>query len=133
MTTIQYEIDGKLVDIEVTEEVATAYNAILKDENRAFERDKKRKESSLTLMEEAGFQYADPKSNFAELNYQYEDLYDAIAKLQPHQQKLLYRVFFNGEKKADIAKELGVTKSAISHQLDTIKAELKLILKSFSV
>ena len=49
----------------------------------------------------------------------------AIAQLQPQQRELLRRVFFNGDRPADIARESGVSKAAISDRLQRIYASLR--------
>ena len=67
MKTIKYEINGTLIDIEVTEEFAEQYKQIEAEEIRQKWRNKKRKESSLERMVEAGFQVADPNGNVEEI------------------------------------------------------------------
>lgn len=54
----------------------------------------------------------------------------AISELEPQQQKLLYRVFFQGEKEIDIATEEGVTKASITRRLSKIYKRLHKILES---
>lgn len=54
-----------------------------------------------------------------------EALYAAIANLQPQQQELVKRVYFNGEKMADIAREDGVSKMALTNRMKKILANLK--------
>lgn len=49
----------------------------------------------------------------------------AIAKLQPQQRELLYRVYWNGEKQKDIAAEDGVSERAITGRMKKIYASLK--------
>jgi len=48
-----------------------------------------------------------------------------ISQLQPQQRELLRRVFFNGERPADIARESGVSKAAISDRLQKIYVSLR--------
>lgn len=55
-------------------------------------------------------------------------LYAAIAQLQPQQQELVKRVYFRGEKLADIAREEGVSKAALTNRMKKITAALKKIL-----
>ena len=55
-------------------------------------------------------------------------LYAAITQLQPQQQELVKRVYFRGEKLADIAREEGVSKTAITNRMKKITAALKNIL-----
>ena len=55
----------------------------------------------------------------------HEKLMAAIAKLQPQQRELLYRVYWNGEKQKDIAAEDGVSERAITGRMKKIYAALK--------
>ena len=58
-----------------------------------------------------------------------ERLYAAIEKLKPQQRTLLRRVYFGGEKLADIAREEGVSKVALTNRMSKIYAALKRFLK----
>ena len=55
----------------------------------------------------------------------HERLMAAIAKLQPQQRALLYRVYWKGEKQKDIAAEDGVSERAITGRMKKIYAALK--------
>ena len=55
----------------------------------------------------------------------HERLMTAIARLQPQQRALLYRVYWKGEKQKDIAAEDGVSESAITGRMKKIYAALK--------
>lgn len=55
----------------------------------------------------------------------HERLMEAIAKLQPQQQELLYRIYWKGEKQKDIAAEDGVSERAITGRMKKIYASLK--------
>ena len=55
----------------------------------------------------------------------HERLMAAIARLQPQQRALLYRVYWKGEKQKDIAAEDGVSESAITGRMKKIYAALK--------
>ena len=55
----------------------------------------------------------------------HERLMATIAKLQPQQRELLYRVYWNGEKQKDIAAEDGVSERAITGRMKKIYASLK--------
>ena len=54
-----------------------------------------------------------------------ERLMAAIARLQPQQRELLYRIYWNGEKQKDIAAEDGVSERAITGRMKKIYAALK--------
>ena len=49
----------------------------------------------------------------------------AIGKLQPQQQELLHRVYFGGETLADIAREEGVSKMALTNRMKKIYVALQ--------
>ena len=52
-------------------------------------------------------------------------LYKAIAALTPDQQELVRRVYFNNERLADIAREQGVSRAALTNRMNRIVASLK--------
>lgn len=58
----------------------------------------------------------------------YVDLYQAIQNLRPKQRALLRKVFWENIKQADIARDEGVGKSAISQRLTTICNRLRKFL-----
>ena len=58
-----------------------------------------------------------------------ERIFAAIEKLQPQQQELLYRVFWNKEKLTDIAASDGVSKMAITNRMKKIYKKIKKILE----
>lgn len=60
---------------------------------------------------------------------EYIDLYKAVEQLQPQQQELVMKVFWQGIKQVDIARDEGVAEAAISGRLARIYASLKKILK----
>ncbi len=60
---------------------------------------------------------------------EYADLYDAIRKLKPQQQKLLKKVFWEEMKQIEIARSEGVYWTAIQNRLVRIYARLKKLLE----
>ena len=52
-------------------------------------------------------------------------LYKAIAALTPNQQELVRRVYFNNERLADIAREQGVSRAALTNRMNRIVSSLK--------
>ena len=52
----------------------------------------------------------------------------AIQKLAPDQQAMIRAIYFNGISVNDYAARMGVTQSAISHRLQTVKKKLKKFL-----
>lgn len=61
-------------------------------------------------------------------NQDIDALYAAIEKLQPQQRDLVRRVYFDGEKLADIARAEGVSKAAITNRMSKIISSLKKFL-----
>ena len=57
-----------------------------------------------------------------------ERLRTAIQKLAPDQQAMIRAIYFNGISVNDYAARMGVTQSAISHRLQTVKKKLKKLL-----
>lgn len=57
-----------------------------------------------------------------------ERLRAAIQKLAPDQQAMIRAVYFDGVSVNDYAARMGVTQSAISHRLQTVKKKLKKLL-----
>lgn len=131
MKTIKYEINGTFVEVEVSDEFARQYEQIEAEEARQIWRDKKRKDSSLERMVEAGFQVDDPNSNIEEKLLEkcdIEQLSEAINSLTKNQKWLIEQVFYYGRKQTEIAAELGIDPTAIRNRLQKIYSKIK---KSF--
>ena len=131
MKTIKYEVNGTFVEVEVSDEFARQYEQIEAEEARQIWRDKKRKDSSLERMVEAGFQVADPNSNIEEKlleKYDIEQLSEAIKTLIEDQKWLIEQVFFYGRKQSEVAAELGIEPVAVWNRLQKIYNKIK---KSF--
>ena len=132
MKTIKYEINGTFVEVEVSDEFARQYEQIEAEEARQIWRDKKRKDSSLERMVEAGFQVADPNSNIEEKlleKYYIEQLSEAIKTLTEDQKWLIEQVFFYGRKQSEVAAELGIDPTAIRNRLRKIYDKIKKIFQ----
>lgn len=128
MKTIKYEINGTLIDIEVTEEFAEQYEQIEAEKIRQIWRNKKRKESSLERMVEAGFQVADPNGNVEEKLLEkcgIEQLSEAIKTLTEDQKWLIEQVFYYGRKQRDIAIELAIDVTSVRDRLRVVCKKLK--------
>ena len=132
MKTIKYEVNGKQIDIEVTEEFAKQFEEMQEESKQQHWRNKKHKESSFDAMLESGYQAEDPNSNIEELLFQQCDLqmlYKAIESLEPQQKWLVYQVYFCGRNQIEIAKKLKIDPTAIRNRLRKIYAKLKKFLK----
>ena len=58
-----------------------------------------------------------------------ERLRAAIQKLDPDQQAMIRAIYFEGVSVNDYAARMGVTQSAISHRLQTVRKKLKKLLR----
>ena len=65
MKKIKYEINGKFIDIEVTDEFAAQYEQIEAEEKR-IDRKETRRHQSLNALVDGGFQVVDPDSDIEE-------------------------------------------------------------------
>lgn len=59
---------------------------------------------------------------------EYESLHRAIAQIQPQQQELIHKIYFQGTSIAEIARADNVYESAISNRLTKIFKKLKIFL-----
>lgn len=131
MKTIKYEVNGTFVEVEVSDEFARQYEKIEAEEARQIWRDKKRKDSSLERMVEAGFQVADPNSNVEEKlfeKYDIEQLSKAIKTLTEDQKWLIKQIFYYGRKQSEVAAELSICKQALNNRIARILEKIKKFL-----
>ena len=128
MSTIKYVFaDGTTSEIEVGEEIYALHLQLLQEEKRNHWRETRRHISLYYLMEN-GVNFTDTAADsFAavELRENEERIHNAIKHLSDKQQKLLRAVFVESKTITQAAKELGLNKSSISRQLQTIYKKLK--------
>ena len=128
MSTIKYVFaDGTTSEIEVGEEIYALHLQLLQEEKRNHWRETRRHISLYYLMEN-GVDFTDTAADsFAavELRENEERIHNAIKHLSDKQQKLLRAVFVESKTITQAAKELGLNKSTISRQLQTIYKKLK--------
>ncbi len=123
-------IPGETTEVEVCDElgkiVEQIENAELKNN-----RTETRRHKYMSELEEQGHYIADDSDPFVEIikSERNKKLVDAIEKLQPQQQALLIRVYWNGEKQKKVAAEEGVLEMAISKRMNRIYKNLKKFLK----
>lgn len=130
MTTIKCEINGKVTEIEVEDSFASAYLEIEAESKREQWRQdwyNRKHNCSLEAMEVNGAQFAAPDT--LEEDEEIEELWKAIAQLTPEQQEIIHRVYFNGEKKSEVAKSLGIANSSFTERLHRILKKIKEILQ----
>lgn len=127
MKRIKYEINGKVIDIEVTDEFAAQYEQIEANEKRV-NRKETRRHQSLDALVESGFQIADPGSDI-EANLIIQNNIDllrrALAALTSDQKWLVEQVFYYGRKQSEIAAELGINATSIRDRLRVIYKKIK--------
>ena len=128
MSTIKYVFaDGTTSEIEVGEEIYALHLQLLQEEKRNHWRETRRHISLYYLMEN-GVDFTDTAADsFAavELRENEERIHNAIKHLSDKRQKLLRAVFVESKTITQAAKELGLNKSSISRQLQTIYKKLK--------
>lgn len=100
---------------------------------RNINRKETRRHQSMESSMEHGFDRADLKADTEQMLERKEDadkLYKAMQKLLPSQRELIRRVYFEGEKITDIAREEGVDVSSISHRKERALKSLKRFMKA---
>lgn len=143
MKTIKYKLaDGRITEVEVTDEVAEVYEQILAYEKKV-NRKETRRHISLNLMREAGFDFADDYTDIEtsierEANYAAEMKRDAAefdaqekqlkkqrtklnGKLTPRQAQAYFEFIYLKLKKVEIEKNMGITEGAVRKLI--LKAE----------
>lgn len=142
-------VDGK--EISVSKEVYYTYKRSLWAEKKRKEREKRcRNENghickkackncnqmwnanvlSLDKLIEEGFEIADDQSTEETVQglLQTEELYEALAKLNPEELELVYALFFDESTESVYAKKIGVSQPHINKQKKRILNKLKLLL-----
>lgn len=119
--TISIEIPDSwgeiLIDLDRQE-----YNNDHKETRRHYSLESKVYEGMDYAVEDSGLEalFAGPTDE--------ERLHAAIQKLAPDQQAMIRAIYFDGVSVNDYAAQMGVTQSAISHRLQTVKKKLKKLL-----
>lgn len=131
MKKIKHELNGKMVEIEVTDSIAESYEKIEQESKRSdwkYDWRNRKNNISFEQLEESGRQIVSEKiSPDEELEMQEEIAFlrKAIKNLTQEQQWLIKEVYFKGRKQSDIANELGVTEGAIRHRLEKTYKKIK--------
>ncbi|QEH69325.1 RNA polymerase sigma factor [Cellulosilyticum sp. WCF-2] len=130
MMKIKYEsVTGEIMEIDVPDEVAEVCIEI-EDSTKKQERRETRRHVLLSVLEAKGVQVSENTDIETETieSGKIEQLQNALKKLLPEQQELIFKVFFCEQSIAEIAKEEGVTIPAIYSRLNTIYRKLKEIM-----
>lgn len=111
------EIGAVIVDLDRQE-----YNNNHKETRRHYSLEGKVYEGMDYAVEDPGLEalFAGPTDE--------ERLHAAIRQLSPDQQEMVRAIFFENVSVNDYAARMGVTQSAISHRLQTVKKKLKKLL-----
>ena len=137
---VNYKLaDGKVIQVEVNEEVA---KFLQEDKQKHWKQNKQEKHNlSIEAIEEQGDQLIDetaqsPEEILLAEEQELEDailngrLKDAISKLNPRQQEILKLYYFEGKTQEEIATIFGVSHVAILKMLKRICKYLKEILSN---
>lgn len=123
---IKYEFANEAVEIEVEEKWATIVLDLDREEYNGNHRETRRHCSLDALNLDDALLPSDVDVFEAVADTEGKrNLYQAINKLSPQQRKLIWRIYFQGEHPADIARELGVSKTAIHNRLQRIFCQLQ--------
>lgn len=132
MLKIKYTFaDGTTSEIEVSDELYALHLQMLQEEKRNHWRETRR-HTSLNYLMELGVDFIDTAADLltaVELRENDERIHKAIAALSERQRELAQKVFFEGTTLTEIAKQKGVSQSAISQQLATVIKKLKNFLQ----
>ena len=127
---IKYEFTDETVEIEVSNDLGNILIDLDREEYNNDHRETRRHASLDALNLDGTLFAADTDVERDALNdIEKKRLYAAMEKLQPRQRELLRRVYFDGVMLADIAREEGVSKMAITNRMAKIYAVLKKLLK----
>ena len=123
-------VTGEVAEVEVSEEIGAVivdldrqeYNNDHKETRRHYSLEGKVYEGMDYAVEDSGLEalFAGPTDE--------ERLHAAIRQLSPDQQEMVQAIFFENVSVNDYAVRMGVTQSAISHRLQTVRKKLKKLL-----
>lgn len=126
--------DGQKVYVEVTEAQASAYREEKQKEWRS-EWNEKYHTVSFDEMVEAGYDLADADSDIDRIFEEKDEikrtksmlktLKKALQTLTPIQKRTVYKLFVKNMSQAEIAREEGLTKMALTYRVSGIYAKLK--------
>ena len=127
MVTIQYFDGNKNIPVEVSEEIAKALQELDSEEQRIKRKESRRQVASLEQLLDEGLDFEE-NSNDRLTDEQITKVRDALEHLTTDQQWLINQVFYENRTQADIARELGVSKAAITQRLERIFEKMKKVL-----
>lgn len=128
---IKYEFVNETVELDVPKE----WGDILVDMDRQEHNNNRRETRRHYHYEACEYEGADFAAWDANITAIFEGpsdeerLLEAISRLKPEQKELVRAIYFDGESVNSYAAREGVSQSAISHRLKTVKNKLKKLLK----
>ena len=127
--------DGTKQTVKVQDDFYKNYE-FMEKESKKQERKETRRHIPLSFFDEQGVEFEDIGTNIEESLIK-DDIYSflgqAVKLLNQKQQHLIYQVFYDNKSLTEIAKEQGISKSAITQQMQVILKKLREILKNFGV
>ena len=133
--------DTKIITVKLEDELAdwliTQPEEVYRDfiifefKSNCVERKETRRTQSLNASLSNGFDLIDESAESAETIVERLTVREAIKKLLPQQQWVAEQVLLLGRKQVDVARELGISKPAMTQQLSIIKRDLKKFLENF--
>ena len=129
MQTIKYKFaDGTTSTVEVSDELHAVHLEIVQQEKRNHWRETIR-HTSLYYFTDTGIDFEDKHTDSPFESYIRKEniasIRKAISMLTPKRQELVYKVFFLEKSFSAIARETGVSKSAVSRQMQTVYKHLR--------
>ena len=130
--SITVELENELADWLTTQPEDVQRDFILFEyKARCVERKETRRTQSLDSPLDNGFDIADENADNAEDILTRLAVGQAIERLNPRQQWIVKQLYYIGRSQAEIARELGISKPAVTQQIAVIKSTLKFFLKNF--
>ena len=128
------EVDDDYAEWLLTQPQSVYHDAVLFEyRTSCIERKETRYVQSLDASIENGFSFADETANMVEEIETRMTLQQAVNQLNSHQQWFVKQIYILRRKQVEVARELGITESAMTQQISIIKRELKKILKKILV
>ena len=129
---ISVKLEDELADWLVTQPEKVYRDFIIFEyKSNCVERKETRRTFSLTDSLSKGFEMIDESAESAEDIARRLVIDESLRQLNSQQQWVAKQVFILQRKQVEVAKELGITESAMAQQISVIKRRLKKILKNF--
>ena len=129
---ITVELENELADWLTTQPEDVQRDFILFEyKAKCVERKETRRTQSLDCSLDNGFDIANENADNAEDILTRLAVGQAIERLNPRQQWIVQQLYYIGRSQAEIARELGISKPAVTQQIAVIKSTLKIFLKNF--